>query len=367
MWNETVLTRALGIQYPIIQAPMAGGPTTPELVAAVSNAGGLGFLGAGYMSADSMRAAIHRIRELTDKPFGVNLFVPERDEQVDLTAVASMKDHLKRMVPHASGVADEIENVPIEQPSKDQFVKQLEVVLEERVPVCSFTFGHPTAEEIEELKSKDIYVIGTATTVEEATTLEKMNVDAIVVQGYEAGGHRGSFLGFDESRLIGSMALIPQVVDRVSVPVIAAGGIMDGRGIVACFALGASGVQMGTAFLVSRESGAHPEYKRAILNSRDVDTVITTAFSGKPARGIRNAFINSMQHYKGAIPPYPLQNALTRPIRNWASREANPDFMSLWAGQGSGLSREASAREIVRRLVQETEEILDRFTRIMIK
>lgn len=363
MWNKTVLTRALGIQYPIIQAPMAGGPTTPELVAAVSNAGGLGFLGAGYMSADSMREAIHRIRELTDKPFGVNLFVPEKDEQVDLAAVASMKDYLKQVVPHVCGIADEIENIPIRRSSKDPFEKQLQVVLEERVPVLSFTFGHPTVEQIEKLKSKDIYVIGTATTVEEAIILEKMSVDAIVAQGYEAGGHRGTFLGFDESRLIGSMALIPQVVDKVSVPVIAAGGIMDGRGIVACFALGASGVQMGTTFLVSRESGAHPEYKRAILHSRDADTVITTAFSGKPARGIRNAFIRSMQNYKEPIPPYPLQNALTRPIRNWASREANPDFMSLWAGQGSALSQEASAGEIVRRLVQETEHILNRLTR----
>lgn len=362
MWNETAVTRMLGIKYPIIQAPMAGGPTTPELVVTVSNAGGLGFLGAGYMSADSMRAAIHRIRKLTDKPFGVNLFIPDKNIKLDMELVSLMRDYLKGLGPFADEITGEIESIPVENTlDRDHFAKQLEVILEERVPVFSFTFGCPTREEIEQLKAKGIRVIGTATTVEEAMKLEDLTVDAIVSQGYEAGGHRGTFLGFDESRLIGTIALIPQVVDKVSVPVIASGGIMDGRGILACLALGASAVQMGTAFLVSLESGAHPKYKQAILNSRDTDTVITTAFSGKPARGIRNAFITSMQEYKTLIPAYPIQNALTRPIRDWASRKSNPDFMSLWAGQGSSLSRASSAAKIVQRLVQETEQTLNRF------
>ncbi|WP_206919649.1 NAD(P)H-dependent flavin oxidoreductase [Alicyclobacillus suci] len=358
MWNDTAVTRMLGIKYPIIQAPMAGGPTTPELVATVSNVGGLGFLGAGYMSADSIRAAIRRIRELTDKPFGVNLFIPDKNIQLDNGIVNSMRHHLKTLGQFGEEIVDEIDSIPVGNTLGDDFDQQMEVILEERVPIFSFTFGCPTREEIEKLKERGIRVIGTATTVAEAMKLNRVSVDAIVAQGYEAGGHRGTFLGFDESSLIGTIALVPQIVDRVNVPVIASGGIMDGRGIVACLALGASAVQMGTAFLVSSESGAHPKYKKAVLNSRDTETVITTAFSGKPARGIRNAFITLMQEYEAPIPPYPIQNTLTRPMRNWAARQSNPEFMSLWAGQTSALSREASASEIVQRLIQETEQVL---------
>ncbi|MCL6445311.1 MAG: nitronate monooxygenase [Alicyclobacillus sp.] len=358
MWNDTAVTRMLGIKYPIIQAPMAGGPSTPELVAAVSNEGGLGFLGAGYMSADSIRSAIRRIRELTDQPFGVNLFIPDKNIQLDMGIVNAMKRHLKTLGPFVEEIADEIDSIQSENYFEGDFTQQMEVILEERVPVFSFTFGCPTREEIEELKARGVRVIGTATTVAEAIKLESAGVDAIVAQGYEAGGHRGTFLGFDESSLIGTIALVPQIVDKVNVPVIASGGIMDGRGIVACLALGASAVQMGTAFLVSRESGAHPKYKNVVLNSRDTSTVITTTFSGKPARGIRNAFIALMEEYEAPIPPYPVQNTLTRPMRNWAARQSNPEFMSLWAGQASALSREASANEIVQLLIKEAERVL---------
>ncbi|MEX1338191.1 NAD(P)H-dependent flavin oxidoreductase [Hydrogenibacillus schlegelii] len=189
------------------------------------------------------------------------------------------------------------------------------------------------------------------------------SVDAVVAQGYEAGGHRGTFLGFEASALIGTIAPVPQFVDKVSVPVIASGGIMDGRGIVAALALGASAVQMGTAFLASRESGAHPSHKKAVLQSRDTSTVITAAFSGKPARGIQNAFISLMREYEAPIPPYPVQNALTRPMRDWAARQPDPEFMALWAGQGSAMCREAGAGEIVRRLIREAEQVLGALSR----
>ncbi|CAB3389633.1 NAD(P)H-dependent flavin oxidoreductase [Kyrpidia spormannii] len=362
MWNDTAVTRMLSIQYPIIQAPMAGGPTTPELVAAVSNEGGLGFLGAGYMSPDSIRAAIRRIRELTDRPFGVNLFIPDQNIQVDKEVVKAMIHHLKSLEALPEEVRREIDSIPIENAPGDTFTEQLEVILEERIPVFSFTFGCPTQEQITELKSRGIRVIGTATSVAEAVYLQEAGVDAVVAQGCEAGGHRGTFLEAHSSSLIGTITLVPQIVDRVRIPVIASGGIMDGRGIAACLTLGASAIQMGTAFLASRESGAHPAHKKALLHSRDTETVITDAFSGKPARGLKNTFISWMEQYDVPIPPYPIQNGLTRPIRNWAARQADPEFMSLWAGQGSAQSRDASARDIVRQLIQEAERAIGKAT-----
>lgn len=352
MWNKNFLTQKLHIEYPIIQAGMAGGITTPELVAAVSNAGGMGILGAGYMTPEAIQTSVRKIRNLTDKPFGVNLFIPNDD--VDSDVVSQMKEHLQNIGPFG----EETAQVKYENNFSEQFARQLEIVLGEKVPVFSFTFGVLGKKETEQLKQQGIFVIGTATTVEEASQLEKSNVDAIVVQGFEAGGHRGTFLRPYESSLIGTMALVPQVVDKVCIPVIASGGIMDGRGIVASLALGASAVQMGTAFLSSHESGAHPKYKQVVLQSQDTDTVITNVFSGKPARGIRNAFIKSMQNYKEDIPPYPIQNALTRPMRNWAVRESNSEYMSLWAGQAASLSSETTAFDIVLQLVKGTENIL---------
>lgn len=354
MWNKNSFTQTLNIEYPIIQAGMAGGTTTPELVAAVSNAGGMGMLGAGYMTPEAIKNSVRKIRNLTDKPFGVNLFIPNSNVVVDSEAVFQMKEHLKKMGPFD----EETIKVHPENKSSEQFKKQLEVTLEEKVPIFSFTFGILGGKETEQLQQQGTFIMGTATTVEEAIQLEKNHVDAIVAQGFEAGGHRGTFLGSYEHSLIGTMALVPQVVDNVRIPVIASGGIMDGRGIVASLALGASAVQMGTAFLVSQESGAHPKYKQAVLQSRDTDTVMTKMFSGKPARGIRNTFIESMWGYEGDIPAYPLQNALTRPMRNWAKQEGNSEYMSLWAGQASSLSVETTAFDIVLQLVKGTENAL---------
>ena len=195
------------------------------------------------------------------------------------------------------------------------FNEQIKVVMEEKVPFCSFTFGIPSKEVIVELKQHNIILIGTATTVEEAVEIEKNGMDIVVVQGSEAGGHRGNFInGFQES-LIGLMSLIPQVVDNVSIPVIAAGGIMDGRGLMASLCLGAKGVQMGTAFLTCIESGAHKVHKEAILNAKEDQIVLTRAFSGKWARGIKNKFILEMQKHESSIPDFPVQNSLTQSIR----------------------------------------------------
>lgn len=347
------LTKLLRIEHPIIQAPMAGGVTTPLLVAAVSNAGGLGSLGAGYMQPEQLRTAIKETQRLTDRPFAVNLFIPEKSG-ISLEKAESANRNLQSFRSEL-----EIEPLPVSDDFAAPFEEQLAVLIEEHVPIFSFTFGIPSANWIEELKNRRITLIGTATTVNEAQQLEASDVDIIVGQGSEAGGHRGTFTGEFETALIGTMALIPQLVDHVNLPVIAAGGIMDGRGIAAAFALGAMGVQLGTAFLSCPESGAHSEYKKAILHSTDESTVLTRAFSGKPARGIKNRFILEMNQLEGDLPPYPLQNSLTRDIRQAAAKQNRPEFMSLWAGQASRLSQTKSAGELVTDLAADTARVLN--------
>lgn len=349
---DTRIAKLLNIEHPIIQAPMAGGATTPDLVAAVSNAGGLGSLGAGYTSPDALRETISRIRNLTDRPFAVNLFVPEafevNPELVDRTN--------ELMQPYREDLG--IEAPAGVSPYAPPFEDQLAVVLEERVPVFSFTFGVPEEEQLSGLKEAGITVFGTATTVREALALEEAGVDAVVGQGAEAGGHRGTFLGSHADALVGTIVLIPQLADAVSVPVIASGGIMDGRGLAAALVLGAEAAQMGTAFLTTQESGAHPQYKEAVLGATEEDTAVTRAFSGKPARGIKNRFLLEMDGHDEETPPYPVQNAWTKDIRAAAREQNRPELMSLWAGQASRLGSSQTAADLVERIVVEANAAL---------
>ncbi len=358
MKMETSFTRKLGIAHPIVQAPMAGGPATPELAAAVSNAGGLGSLGAGYWSPTQIREAIRDVKRRTDRPFAVNLFVPERaGAKATADEIAVMNAHLNTYRARL-GIAPN----PALPPYAVSFEDQVQVLLEEEVPVFSFTFGIPSAEAIAAMKRRGIVIVGTATTVEEGIQLEAAGVDAVTAQGAEAGGHRGTFLGEAGDALIGTLALVPQLADRVSVPVIASGGIMGGRGLAACLALGASAVQMGTAFLASPESGAHAAHKRLVLSSAEDATAITDAYSGKAARGIRTDFMRDMRGYPGAIPDYPIQNALTRDIRQAAAQADDPSLMSLWAGQGLRLATGQAAADIVRRMVAEAQAAIGKLS-----
>ena len=345
----------LQITYPIIQAGMAGTIVTPELVAAVSNSGGLGTLGAGYMSPEQIRLAIRMIRQLTDKPFAINLFIT-KEVEIDEKQVEETQNLLKPIREKLQlGIAKRMLHLP------KNYKEQLQVLIEENVPVFSFTFDTPKQEEIELLKRKGIKVIGTATNVAEGKILAHLGVDIIVGQGSEAGGHRGTFLGKEQDSMIGTTALIPQLVDAVPhIPIVAAGGIMDGRGVVAAYALGAEGVQMGTAFLTCYESVAHEAHKEAIIMSTDQSTTMTRAFSGKYARGIRNTFIEELESTEGKIPVYPIQNVLTTEIRQAAARQNNSQYMSLWAGQASSLARTEEAQQIITRLIKEAKETLER-------
>ena len=357
MWKDTSFTRLVKIDYPVIQAGMAGGATTPELVAAVSNAGGLGTLGAGYLNPQAIRAAIRSVRSHTEKPFAVNLFIPEPSQ-----AVSSMTDTAMEAWLRDYGQARGFDPQPeVHTVIPTNFQEQFEIVLKERVPVFSFTFGLPAREVVEACQEQNIATIGTATTVNEAMLLEEVGVDAVCAQGSDAGGHRGTFAHPALQALIGTMALLPQVADAVHIPVIGAGGIMDGRGVLASLSLGAAAAQLGTAFLTCTESGAHPAYQSALLARPEHSTVLTRAFSGKYARGIRNQFIEDASTYSGDIPAYPVQNTLTQPLRRWATATGNPELMSLWAGQGLRLSRKASAADLVRHLVEEVEAALCKF------
>ncbi|MBY0148209.1 nitronate monooxygenase family protein [Neobacillus niacini] len=350
------LTGLLKIEHPIIQAPMAGGITTSKLVAEVSNAGGLGMIGAGYMTPAQIRDQIKEIKQLTKKPFGINLFVPndfsytENEVNKANQLLQPIRNHLQIHHDHT-----------IDLPTSDQIIKtfneQIKVVIEERIPVCSFTFGIPSEEVIADLRRNDVILIGTATTVEEAIEVEKSGMDMVVVQGSEAGGHRGNFISESHNSLIGLMSLIPQIVDHVSIPVIAAGGIMDGRGLTASLCLGAMGVQMGTAFLTCIESGAQQKYKEAILHASEDQTVLTRTFSGKWARGIKNKFIVEMEKYEDVLPEFPVQNTLTQPIRKASSSQQNADYLSLWSGQSPRLAKTQSVRVLFNTILTEAKNI----------
>ncbi|WP_068775253.1 nitronate monooxygenase family protein [Paenibacillus sp. FJAT-26967] len=357
------LCRLFQLEYPIIQAGMAGGTTTPALVAAVSEAGGLGTLGAGYMSPEAIRQAIRDIRELTARPFAVNLFIlqePERAPgEAQQRAQADSAWHLLAPLRERLNVREDGPPAVWSESYRDQ----LAVLLDERVPVFSSTFDAPGTDTLAECTRLGIRTIGTATTVREALLLQQAGVDAIVAQGAEAGGHRGTFPGEGEPPLIGTMALVPQIADSVQVPVIASGGIMDGRGIAAALALGAEGVQFGTAFLTCTESGAHPAHKAAVLGSSDESTMLSRAVSGKYARGIRSRLLEELEPLAGQLPGYPAQNALTQEIRRAAAKAGNPDYMAMWAGQASPLALKTTAAELIARLIGEADQVLSRLQR----
>jgi len=351
----TEVTKVLKIKYPIIQAPMAGGTTTSELVAAVSNSGGLGMIGAGYLTPLQLRQQINEVRELTLHPFGVNLFVPE-DFNVSSSDIDFALQTLQPLKEQLSIVEDGVD-LPDSRKLVDTFHEHIEILIEEHVPVCSFTFGIPSKEVITRLKQNDMLLIGTAATVKEAVEIENCGMDMVVVQGSEAGGHRGNFINPHQESMIGLMSLVPQVVDCVGIPVIAAGGIMDGRGLMAAICLGAQAVQMGTAFLTCIESGANRLHKEAILQAHEDQVILTRAFSGKWARGIQNQFISAMQEHETAFPVFPVQNSLTQSIRKAAAAQGNPDYMSLWSGQSPRLAKSQTADELIQHMVAQAVEI----------
>lgn len=352
---RTQLCEMLDIQYPIIQAGMAGGITTPELVASVSNAGALGIVGAARLAPEQIRDSIRKIKSLTNKPFGINfLLAPPEPNKQEPEKVQQILNQFRREL----GIQEHDEKVTM-PPS--QLAEQISIAFEERVPILSFGLGY-SARFADEAHSLGIKVMTMVTTVNEAQQVADSGADVIVAQGSEAGGHRSTFKLTDQDLpLVGTMALVPQVVDSVNVPVVAAGGVMDGRGIAACLALGAQGVLLGTRFLASKESGIFQGYKDRLLKATEADTVVTTAFTGRPARGIRNRFIEEFQRSSLEPLAWPLQGVATDDIYKAAWSKNNPDYFPLLAGQGLRLVKEElGASDIVRDLVNETKDCIAR-------
>jgi nitronate monooxygenase len=353
-WTENRLTSRLKVQYPIIQGPL-GGLSSQRLTAAVSNYGGLGSVGAHGLKPEAIRDVIREIKGLTSKPFAMNLWVSMEDEG----AVTSTKEAFDRGL---APLAKDIESVGGSKPSYRpyepiRFEDQVQVLLDEGISVFSFIYGIPSKSILDEFRRKGIALIGSATTVNEAIALEQAGVDVIAASGFEAGGHRGSFLQPAEDSLTGTMALVPQVIDAVDLPVVAAGGIGDTRGILAAFALGAEGVQMGTAFLACEESGASALHRKAILSGQAKETALTRGFTGRLARGIKNRLLDELNQKDMEILPYPLQRALVRHLSIPAEKAGRPELLPLWAGQSANLSRISNVRTLLDTLVREISEI----------
>lgn len=335
----------IGIAHPIIVAPMAGGASSPELMAASSEAGALGSLGLAYRTPDQIAEDIAKTRALTARPFNANLFAggyePRRRVEPEPMLALMTEVHAELGLPP-----------PVLPPNPESpFDAQFEAVIAAKPAVFSFTFGLPSGAAIARLRAAGIIVIGTATTVDEARHLESAGVDAIVAQGEEAGAHRGTFLGAFEESMVPTLDLTRAIVNAVSLPVIASGGLMDGGDIAAALKAGAVAAQLGTAFLPCPECGTPPAHKKALLAAREDRTVMTRAFSGRPARGLTNAFIERAR--PDTILPFRQQNDLTRPMRNEAGKRGDPRYLSLWAGRGVTRSRAMPAAALVETLVGE--------------
>ena len=349
-WNETRVSSVLGIRYPIIQGPL-GGLSTQRLAATVSNFGGLGSFGAHGLSPSSISEVIGQIRSLTAKPFAINLWVSMEDQGARTSNSAAFSRSLAPLAGHIQRLGGALPEHKAYTPTS--FEDQVRVLLDEEVPVFSFIFGIPPKDILEDCHTKGIITIGTATTPEEAISLEQAGVDLIVASGFEAGGHRGSFLLSGEDSLMGTFSLLPQAADSVSIPVIGAGGIADARGVLAALTLGAEGVQIGTAFLASEESGASATHRNALLAGGVKRTSLTRGFTGRLARGIHNQLMAELTQKEVSILPYPLQRLLVKNLTTLAEREQLPELLQLWAGQSVNLIKPLSAEVFLETLVSE--------------
>ena len=352
MWPANELTERLGLNWPIIQAPMAGA-TTPELAAAVSNAGGLGSLGLATIPADAGGEQIAAFGELSGGPLNANFFCHENPVDVDMTG-REMRIRLQRWY-FESGLG---EVPPPSVPFGTFGWEHVEQIRAHHPAVVSFHFGLPAEDLLAAVRATGCQIWSSATTVEEARWLAQRGVDAVIAQGTEAGGHRGTFLGADPDQQPGLFALIPQVASAVDLPVIAAGGIVDGRTIAAALVLGASAVQIGTAFLRCPEASVHPRHRAALAGATDNGTRLTRLFSGKPARGLVNRYMDTYRDAEHLVAPFPAQLSIYGPLVQNADDDEIADLLPLWSGQAASLTRELPAAELLAMLAAETDEVL---------
>lgn len=333
--------------HPIIQGPTAGGNNTPAQIAAVSNAGALGSLACSLLSPDTIRAQTAQIRALTDQPFCLNFFVLETPKPLPA--------EIERAVEWLKPLWSSLGWTELPTPAKwcEDFAAQFEALIELRPAVASFTFGILSTEQIQRLHDAGIFVIGTITHADEALAWESRGADAVIASGTESGGHRGTFIGAQEDATLTTFELLPTIVAAVNIPVIAAGGIMNGADIKRALDGGAQAVQMGTAFLVTDESAIQKDYKQRLLTAGDHPTRLTRTFSGRYARGLENRFMLELAGIEKQLPTYPIQNALTSPIRAEAAKRGETELMSLWCGTGVARARPMPAAKLVETLLAE--------------
>lgn len=339
------LMNRLKLKVPLIVAPMAGGPTTVDLVVASSNAGALGSIGGAYSKGEIIEDFAKNVRTKTSGPIAINLFIPH-----NILPVA--EDKIVKAIKATESYRKEL-NLPtpdLQPPYEENFDQQFESVLKIKPESLSFVFGLLDVDYVKAAKKENIYLIGTATTLDEALSLEESGIDAITLQGVEAGGHRGIFDAKVDDPQIGAFDLLKQCKTKIQIPLIAAGGIMNAQDIKQALQNGAQAVQMGTAFLTCKESGVSAPYKKVLLASDHRKTRLTRAFSGRFARGIENRFMLEMVDQSDAILPFPAQNKFTRDMRNASAKAGSPDFLSLWSGSGNGTLWTGSAEELITKL-----------------
>jgi len=358
-WPTRRLLDLLGINHPIIQAPMAGS-TGAEMAVAVLTAGGLGSLPCALLTPKQVGEEVAKIRAQTHKPINLNFFchtAPKPDE-------ARESAWRKRLAPYYAELGLD-PNAPVTAPVRKPFDPEMcDAVVELKPEVVSFHFGLPDASLLKRVKAAGCFVLSSATTVAEGRWLEEHGADAVIAQGAEAGGHRGMFLTNDVASQVGTFALVPQIADAVKIPVIAAGGIADGRGIAAALTLGASAVQIGTAYLFCPESRVSALHRAALKSAHDDATVITNVFTGRPARAILNRFVREQGPLADSVPSYPLAANAVQPLRAAAEKKNSPDFTWLWSGQAAPLGRELAAGELTRKLATEAVQRLGTIDRI---
>jgi len=354
MWPDTRLQELLDIEHPLIQAPMAG-VSTPAMALAAANAGCLGSLGCAMAPPDALKRQLQEVGQATNRPINFNFFV---HTEPDLAGFDPQPMTAALQVEYATAG---LGNVPAPKTGASAFSDEvLDILLRSPPKVVSFHFGLPSPHAVTALKDKNVRLLGCATSAIEAKVLQTGGMDAIVAQGSEAGGHRGSFIGDPALNDMGTMALVPLIVDAVTIPVIAAGGIFDGRGIAAAFLLGAAGVQLGTAFMRAPEASTHPLHKRALAKTPDAQTKLTRLFSGRPARSLRNHLVDSLAHLEGQAAPFPTQRALIAPLAKAALEKGSTDFHNLWSGQAGSRAQERATSEIIDGLINETQDLLSR-------
>jgi nitronate monooxygenase len=352
----TPLSAKLGLASPIIQAPMAGGPSSQELVAACSTAGVLGSFGFAYTQPEDMKKQAAFVRSKTDRPFGINLFTSAQLGPIDAEAQRAALDAV-------AGYYKELglpEPEPVKSPYAPDLEAQLDAIAEIRPRVFTVHLNDLEPKRIRQFKDLDILLGGSATCVAEAQRLESLGFDFVIAQGGEAGGHRGSYLRDPYQSLTGTLALVRLVVRATKLPVVAAGGIMDGAGIAASLALGAQLAQLGTAFIPCPESGAAQVHKDLVLKATEDTTRVTEKFSGKPARGLSNRFMAEMAAKDAPQLTFPAQNVVTGKLRQASAKAGKPDFIALWAGQAAPLSRALPAAELIARLEAEAIETIQK-------